>query len=314
MFDVTRTPILLLGISLFGLLLVTACGDSETRPVIPVDNPFETYAIGTDETFEAVTWNLHNFAEDAGTDEVMLAAQVIAGLGADVVAVQEIAQESRFDQLVDALPDWSGYQATSDRYQNLGYIWLDSTVTMHAVSEIMEDQWLAFPRAPLVLELTWRGHDLVLIDNHFKCCGDGTLNVDDEDDEENRRWTACRLLEGWIAAEHPDDAVILLGDLNDYLVEDIAANNVFVPFLEAPSLYRFADMEQAEGSSINWSWGPGRGHLDHILVTDELFPALDADGGRCVTLRIDNAMDGAYTTKLSDHAPVAVILPEAALP
>ena len=75
-----------------------------------------------------------------------------------------------------------------------------------------------------------------------------------------------------------------------------------------------ADQALAEGPASGWSWGPGQSHLDHILVTDELFPALVAPGADCRTPRIDQVLDGTYTRLLSDHLPVVVILPGSALP
>jgi endonuclease/exonuclease/phosphatase family metal-dependent hydrolase len=309
--------ICLLLLACLPLTILVACGSSETTVIEPVpDNPFLPYTVGTDTTFEAVTWNLHNFAQDAGNEEVALAAQAIAGLGADLVALQEIAQQPRFTQLLEQLPDWSGYMATSDSYQNLAYVWLDSTVSVQRVHEWLpevDDAWRAFPRSPLVLELTWRGHELVVIDNHFKCCGNGVLDPDDSDDEENRRLRASTYLEEYIADEYPDQAVIMLGDLND-LLTDPPLHNVFRPFYDRPASYRFADQALAEGPASGWSWGPGQSHLDHILVTDELFPALVAPGADCRTPRIDQVLDGAYTRLLSDHLPVVLILPDSALP
>ncbi len=293
---------------------LASCGSSDTVPLQPVDdNPFRVHAIGGDASLEVVTWNLHNFPNDSGSDEIALVAQAIAGMGADVVALQEIANSNRFPELMEQLPDWSSYQAVSDNYQNLAYVWLDSTVSVTRVSELFTNDYRPLPRSPLVLEITWQGHDVVLINNHLKCCGDGVLDRDDTDDEENRRWVACQMMEEWIATEHPDDAVILLGDLNDHLT-DSAQHNVFAPFLDRPESYRFADMAVATGPPAGWSWGPAQSHLDHLLVTDELFAALTADGAACYTLRIDNVMDGQFRNLVSDHLPVGLVLPGAALP
>jgi endonuclease/exonuclease/phosphatase family metal-dependent hydrolase len=309
---VTRIATTLLSALLLGWL--AGCGSSETTVLPPApENPFAVHAVGDDASFEAITWNLHNFAEDANSKEVALVAQAIAGMGADVVALQEIAQPARFDQMLEQLPGWSGYQAESDRYQNLGYVWLDSTVTVHAVREIFTGDGLAFPRSPLVLEVSWGDLDVLLINNHLKCCGDGQLDTSDEGDEETRRLAAMQQLEAWIDAEHPDDPVILLGDLND-LLTDPEPHNVFEPVLSRPDLYAFADLAVAEGPAAGWSWGPGQSHLDHILVTDELFGALAADGAACYTVLIDRTVDGSYRDQMSDHLPVVVVLPGAALP
>ena len=306
---------LLLTLHLALLALAAGCGSEQTTTLAPADsNRFAAHAVGTDTTLELVTWNLRNFASDAGSDEVALVAEAIAGLGADVVALQEIAQGVRFDQLLERLPDWSGYQARSDNFQNLAYVWLDSTVTVRGVRELFPAEWRAFPRQPLVLEITWRAHDLVLVNNHLKCCGNGVLDDGDEDDEETRRLAAVTLMTGWVDAEQADAAVVILGDLNDLITDD-AANNVFAPWLDRPDDFRFADQAVASGPAAGWSWGPGRSHLDHLLVTDELFGALTASGASCRTLRLDRDLDGGdFTSKMSDHAPVVLVLPGSALP
>ncbi|MEZ4386820.1 MAG: endonuclease/exonuclease/phosphatase family protein [Candidatus Krumholzibacteriia bacterium] len=297
---------------------LAGCGGSETRPVDPTPpNPFAAFAVGRDDAFEVATWNLRNFATDAGADEVALAAQAIRALGCDLVAVQEIAESGRFNELLAQLPDHSGVQATSDRYQNLGFVWLDSTVTLNSLGEIrpqMDNASRPFPRWPLVVEITWRGHDLAVINNHYKCCGDGTLQAGDPDDEETRRLEASEILDQHIRDAYPDQAVILLGDLNDRL-DDVPANNIFSPFLARPEEYRFADLAVATGPSTGWSWGPGSSHLDHILVTAPLFPAVEAAGASCATVRLDQALrSGEYRDLLSDHAPVVLVLPGALLP
>lgn len=304
----------LLGLSVLVGLFLTGCGSSDTVVLGPVDeNPFAAHRVGGSGSLEVLTWNLHNFPNDAGSREIALVAQAIEGMGADVVALQEIANGARFDELLALLPDWSGYRATSDNFQNLAYVWLDSTVTVSRVRELFTSDWEPFPRSPLVLEITWDDHDVLLVNNHLKCCGDGVLDRDDSGDEENRRWVACEMLEQWIATEHPDDAVIVLGDLNDHL-DDATQNNVFAPFLDLPASYAFADMAVALGPPSGWSWGPGEGHLDHILVSDELFAAVAADGAECRTIRIDQVLDGQYRLLLSDHLPVGLVMPGSSLP
>ena len=297
-------------------LLCAGCSDPETTPLRPPPpNPFSAYQVGATGQFSAVAWNVRNFATDADDTEVALTAQAIAAMAADVVALQEIAQHLRFDQLVGELPAYAGFQSRNNQYQNLAYVWLDSTVTVQNIYEIYTSSsyWRPFPRRPLVMELTWRNRELVLINNHLKCCGDGVLDRDDPDDEENRRWVANQYLAAWIENEKPDQAVILLGDLND-LLTDPPQHNVFEPFYLQPDRYRFADQAIAEGPASGWSWGPARSHLDHILVTSELFTALESPEAVCVTLRLDLALDsGQFRLEMSDHLPVALSLPASAM-
>lgn len=308
------------GACALALTLLAACGTSETTAIDPEDNRFADLAMDGAGSFDVITWNLRYFATDVVDDndprttseiEIAMAAEVIRGLGADLVAIQEIDSANHFDSLLGQLPGWSGYQP--DGYLHLGYVWQDSTVQVSQVFEIYQSEWVAFPRDPLVLAISWRGHDLLVINNHLKCCGDGQIVDGDDDDEEYRRLLACQMLEEWIRVERPDDPVILLGDLNDRL-DDAVERNVFTPFLDRPQSYVFTDMAIADGPQADWSYGPGRSHIDHILVTDELFAAWAAAGAECRTIRIDQVLAGDFDRQLSDHLPVGLSLPGAALP
>lgn len=300
--------------------LVAGCSSPETTPLRPEpDNPFAEYAVGTNGTFEVVTWNLRNFATNAHEVEVAMTAQAVAAIAADLFAVQEIAQWPRFDELVAALPTYSGFQSRSNSFQNLGYLWREGSVSVQGIYEIFGSSLYSrpFPRRPLVAEVTWRGRELVVVNNHLKCCGNGLLDPEDPWDEETRRLEACQILEQWIDTEHPEKAVILLGDLND-LLTDPPAHNVFEPFYLRPDRYRFADQAIAAGPSSGWSWlnssSNPSSHLDHILVTSQLFAALEAPEAYSVTLRLHLALEGGeYRLKMTDHLPVVLVLPESAM-
>ena len=69
-----------------------------------------------------------------------------------------------------------------------------------------------------------------MINNHFKCCGDGELDLNDTSDEEYRRLISNQLLEEYVNDTYPNKRVIILGDLNDSLTDD-EEDNVFWKFL-----------------------------------------------------------------------------------
>ena len=78
-------------------------------------------------------------------------------------------------------------------------------------------------------------------------------------------------------------------------------------FASAVENYLFADMDIAEGSSAEWSYPNWPSHLDHILITNELFD----NNSYVEVIRIDNFMDGGfseYDQNISDHRPVALKL------
>lgn len=297
----TATAIILLAAA----LLLSSCGDSDT--VAPRDpNPFTEVEFGDDDNFEIVTWNLRTFPLQ-GDATVEAVAWAVEAVDADVYGLQEINSGYRFNQLVEALPGYEGYRSDDDSY-NLAWLYKTATVDVDTVYEISsEEDDNALPRDPLVMECSWNGAPLVLIDNHYKCCGNGSIEYDDYWDEEYRRLRSSEFLHEFISDEMPFRRVIMVGDLNDYLT-DSADQNVFAPFLDDPQHFRFADMAIAEGLESIPSYISG-GHLDHILVTDELFAAVDSPSAEVMTLNLDFYM-GSYRSVVSDHRPVAMkILP-----
>ena len=136
------------------------------------------------------------------------------------------------------------------------------------------------------------------------------MNLDDLGDEETRRYTASNLLKEYIDTKLPNENVIVLGDLNDILT-DAVANNVFQMIINDTENYLFADMEIAEGSSADWSYPWWPQHIDHILITNELFDEFVNGGSAVQTIKIDEYMEGGfddYYENISDHRPVALKL------
>ena len=98
------------------------------------------------------------------------------------------------------------------------------------------------------MEFRFRGRDFVMINNHFKCCGDGFIDRYEPWDEETRRMDATDLLKAYIDTHFAERSVIVLGDFNDSLTDTIS-HNVFASLLDDPDHYRFTDMGIAEGAA-----------------------------------------------------------------
>ena len=114
------------------------------------------------------------------------------------------------------------------------------------------------------------------------------------------------LLKEYIDDNLPSNKVIVLGDLNDDIAES-PPNNVFQEVLNDSVHYQFADLEIAQGNSSDWSFPNWPSHLDHILITDELFNGLI--NTEVQTIKIDDYLDGGwneYDQNISDHRPVAI--------
>jgi endonuclease/exonuclease/phosphatase family metal-dependent hydrolase len=269
---------------------------------------FHGLSFGGDYTFDVITWNLQTYPRNNMTT-IEYVADAIRNLDADVIAIQEIMNWVAFDLLVDQLDGYDGYHATSDDYMDLGYIWRTDMVSEITFEEPLSGN-TPFPRYPLVMHMTFGGEQFVLVNNHLKCCGDGTLEDNDPQDEEYRRALACNMLDEWIREESQGTKLILLGDLNDKL-DDTPSNNVFQVFLDDAARYQFVDLPLADSTQrASWSWRL-QAHIDHILITDELFEAFSGSLSEVQTIRLDTFLAGGfgeYNTNISDHFPVGVKL------
>ncbi|MBE0566629.1 MAG: endonuclease/exonuclease/phosphatase family protein [Krumholzibacteria bacterium] len=294
---------------------LASCGGSDTSTPPPAaDNPFAEAAVGTDSTLEVMTWNLETFPISFDQDDpqpvaelatVRLVTQAIAGLDVDIVAVQEIFQgnghpgRSAFDAVAAGLQEWAGFRSTADGYMDLGFFYrVGGDLGDPTFTDILTEESYVFPRPPLVMQATWRGRPIVVVNNHFKCCDDGV----------ERRRQACLLLEQYVEATFPDTPVIIVGDLNDEL-DDSLAENVFANFLADTASWRFVDLgfTRSAGGPVSYpSWGS---HLDHILITDELFVAAEKAEALVQVLLLEAYLPGglgAYYRDLSDHRPVVL--------
>jgi len=271
---------------------------------------FDELEFGTDSTFEILTWNIEWFPKN-GQITVDYVTQIIQALEIDVLAIQEVDDTDMFDQMLENLTDYEGYYESA-WFAGLAYIYKTDVVEINEIYEIYTTSpyWSPFPRSPMVMDMTYLGENILIINNHFKCCGDGYLDLDDPDDEETRRYLASNLLKEYIDTHFLNNNVIVLGDLNDILTDD-TENNVFQMILNDSENYLFADMEIATGNSSEWSYPWLPSHIDHILITNELFNAFGNESSTVQTIKIEEFMDGGfdeYYKNISDHRPVALKL------
>ena len=158
--------------------------------------------------------------------------------------------------------------------------------------------------------MNFAGQQFFIIDNHLKCCGDGYLQLNDQEDEETRRYRAANYLGEYIDALLEDKKVMVVGDMNDELT-DQTSNNVFINLINSSDKYRFADMDIAEGNSEDWSYPAWPSHLDHMLITNELYDDIERQGSEIRAIKIDEYLTNGwyeYDKNVSDHRPVAVKL------
>ena len=243
--------------------------------------------------------------------------QIIENIDADIYAFQEIDDTVSFKFMLADLPQYHYYFMTS-YYAGLAFIYKHEVIQVNDLYEIYTSYpyWNPFPRAPKIMDFNFDNKNFFVINNHFKCCGDGYLESDNSDDEEARRYLASNLSKSYIDTYLPDKSVFLLGDLNDRIT-DPNPNNVFINFLNDSENYLFADMDIATGSSTNWSYPSWPSHLDHILITNELFDEMQNSSYEIKTLKIEQYLSNGwneYEANVSDHRPVGIkILPNSEL-
>ncbi|MBC8312186.1 MAG: endonuclease/exonuclease/phosphatase family protein [Candidatus Marinimicrobia bacterium] len=261
--------------------------------------PPSTLQFGTDETLDIITWNIEQFPKSNLTVEYL--SQLIIDLDADIVALQEIGSATYFNNLINTLDGWDG-ERTSGSYA-LAYIYKSdlSILDIYEIDELNKDE---LTRTPYMLELNWKNDIVYIINNHYKCCGDGIINYSNSSDEEYKRLRSIQLTKTYLDTFYTYKSVVLLGDLNDE-INDSESNNVFTEFIE-DTHYDFTDYDIAMGGSSNWSYPTWPSHLDHILITNELFNNHDTT----YTILAENFFSGwaEYESIISDHRPVGIRL------
>lgn len=281
------------------LLSFSGCNKGSDPPVktpetIDLLNVTDCIITGETPTFDIATWNLENFPLGSKTVDNVVA--IIKAMDVDLVAVQEITSTASFEALTNKLAGWSATELTSGGLK-YGYLYKESVVTItESAMTIYNNDHSAFPRPPQVITAKHQnGLEVTFINIHLKARG-GQEN-------EDRRRAASVLLKEFIDTQHATDNVVVLGDYNDLIIEDNPNDNVFKNFIEDSDNYRFADMGIAADNKQGWSYPSWPSHIDHMLITNELFDN-EAD---VFTLSLDDC-DSDYESIVSDHRPLILIL------
>jgi len=270
----------------------------------------EDLSFGTDTTLDIITWNIERFPKN-GQTTINKVVDIIEALDADIFAIQEVDDISYFNQVVNSLSSYEGY-LESVWFAGLAYIYKPDIIQINNIYEIYttSEYWDYFPRSPMLMDFNYMDERFIVINNHFKCCGDGVLDLTNTNDEETRRYFASNLLKEYVDTNFPDDNVIILGDLNDNLSDD-SQNNVFQMILNDQDNYLFADFDIANGNNSDWSYPSWPSHLDHILVTNELIDEFENENSDIQTIKVDEYLPGGwqeYDGNISDHRPVGLKL------
>jgi endonuclease/exonuclease/phosphatase family metal-dependent hydrolase len=258
-------------------------------------------------SFDIITWNLEWFPKQ-GAITVDSVKEIIEIINAEIIALQEINNVSEFNQLVNKLDDYDGYSTNSSNL-NLAYLY-KKTLNIDSIYTILNlENYVFAGRFPLVMELKYENEDYVIINNHFKCCGDGILDFSDNNDEEYRRFSAISLMKAFVDSNYSNKNVLILGDLND-LIEENYTNNIFTPIINDSTNYLIADKHIPFQNTVDWSYPTWPSHLDHIIINHNLFDNLSNIYQDVKTIRVDSYLGSfqIYDNIISDHLPVGINL------
>ena len=280
-------------IILFLILILSSCSKEN-------EISFDLINFGTNETLDIITWNIENYPKGDYLTTEYVANFINSFNDIDIIALQEITNEEAFFNIIPLLLDngWEGFRSEDTNNQELSYLINTEHVNiLEQPYEILSDEEYYFAyRAPYVIEIEFNNEIFYIINVHLKCCNGS----------EERREISSLYLKEYIDQNFSFDNVIVLGDFNDDITEP-ESQNVFLNFLNDVDNYLFADLDIALGSSNNWSFPNWPSHLDHILISNEVFDYhLNTE-----TIKLDNYMVGGwgrYDSFVSDHRPVGISL------
>ena len=274
------------------LMVVFSCAKNKV-----VDSSGPSINVGTDSNLDIITWNIETFPKQ-GEITVGYLLEIIDSMDVDIIALQEIwgggGATNSFDILKNKLDGWDGYRKSS----GLAYLY-KIEIVINDIYEINDLNELI--RTPYLLSINWNGQDVIIINNHFKAFGGS--------DNEQQRKAASEKIRNYINEYWGNENIIILGDLNDELNDN--GVNVFQNFINDSTNYMFVDMDIANGPSTNWSYPSWPSHIDHILITNELFDEFNNTSSTIQTIHIENYFEGGwrdYEKYVSDHRPIVLSL------
>ncbi|MBM4280522.1 MAG: hypothetical protein FJ137_07100 [Deltaproteobacteria bacterium] len=262
-----------------------------------------TDAVGSAATFDVATWNIRNFPSSSST--VATVADMITSLDLDLLALQEVASQAAFDELLARLPHHEGvlssHTYSDGAYQKLAVVYRCGALAPGPPALLFSGDGGAFPRPPLQVPFHYddgtREFDFTVIVVHLKAGEDA--------DALDRRGEAFIKLGNYLAsyvASAAADEVIVLGDFNER-VEDEPGTSNWRPLLDPT---RFVVRTQPLADAGEASFLSSRNSLiDHIVTTR----AFDDEVGAGVAVIPRVEFDVAnYRAIVSDHRPVVLTL------
>jgi endonuclease/exonuclease/phosphatase family metal-dependent hydrolase len=296
-------------------LLVTgsACMLDDPDQLGTTDEAITVPPRGGPDTLDVGEWNLEFFGSTSHgpTNEALQlehVRDVILGADLDLWALEEVVSRTQFESLVAQLPGYAGFLANDARVtsgsqfyttneQKVGVLFKSSIITVHSAKLIATNHNFDFGgRPPLELAVTatigGSSLDFTFVIMHAKALSDT--------DSYNRRVAGSTALKAALDAAHPNDRLLLAGDINDDLDVSISGGRVspYQNFIDDSGDYTFPTKALTDGhkkTTVN-----GSQPIDHHMVSNEMLPFHVA--GSADVYRVD-AFIPSYGSTTSDHFP-----------
>ncbi|MCD8453791.1 InlB B-repeat-containing protein [Tenacibaculum finnmarkense genomovar ulcerans] len=302
-------------------------------------------AIAKDKTLDIVTWNIEWFGDQTNSpaagnpnsDKIQKekVKEVLLGLDADVIAVQEIADIILFKELITELPAYDFILSNAFSYPNnttgtpqkLGFIYKKSVVNFKSSTPLLK-----------AIHPYYNGNDESAIQDFphptkasffasgrlpFLMTADVTLNNTTEEvsfivlharannnsDAQNRydmRKYDIEVLKKELDTNFSTKNVVLLGDYNDDVDQTVVRVNTststYDAFIQDPTNYTITTTALSKAGFRSYPSFPNL--IDHITISNELNDNY-LSGSEKVHYELYN---NEYTKTASDHLPVSVRL------
>ncbi|MBQ4820021.1 T9SS type A sorting domain-containing protein [Aquimarina sp. MMG016] len=302
--------------------------------------PGDTVGFPKEDTFDVVAWNIEWFGDEnnspvgqnpmSDTIQRDSTATVLKRLNADVFAVEEIADDTLFAELVAQLPgyDYILSDATSNPggnppFQKVGFIYNTETVsvvntramftTIHPLYNGGDDsaitdypnetsRFFASGRLPFLMtaDVTINGVteriDLIALHARANSGNDAQGRYD-------MRKYDVEVLKDSLDANFANNKLILLGDYNDDVDETVAdipsTTSSFQEYVDDTANYTIVSSDLSEAGLRSFVFRENM--IDHIAITNELDEAYIKNS---VTVHYE-VYDSDYAFTTSDHFPVS---------
>ena len=314
---------------------------SDLPCAMPFMQPDTGSEIPEEISLDVVTWNIEWFGDESNSpaagspmsDEIQRDSvrTALLELNADVIAVQEIADDTLFAQLVSSLP---GYEYRLSEFvsapggsgtkQKVGFIYKTEVIeplqfrpllaTIHplynggddsAISDYPQgatDRFYASGRLPYLMTATFTSNG-VEEEIDFIALHARANNRNNAQERYDFRKFDVEVLKDSLDAQFADRKVIILGDFNDDVDETVADISSTVTSYDAyvQDSINYDIVSRSLSDQKLRSFVFTDNMIDHVMITDELFESY-LDNSSQVGYQL---YDNDYATTTSDHLPVS---------